>query len=367
MFQTIKYMHWIKTVPDVSINLTGSGVASPEYLSDLNIPSSDIPLGEANWYGYEPLKEWLANKYKIDTSHIAITPGASMANYIAINALAGMVDEFCIETPSYEPHIRIAEGVGYSKIGIKPMQISRLNRDASKGYKLGSDIQLPMQNSTALIISNPNNPTGVFDSDETTIRLADQVSEYGGYLMVDEVFRPFIEGEEFCSPASLHDRIVSTCSLTKAWGLYGLRIGWVIGNPDIIQRISGIMDNLHVIQPVITEYIALHTLVKSSLASDFLIESRRMAKSNFEIVAEYLGNCDQLSYTQPDGGITMLIRFKDGSNSDEYCLRLMEDEDVLVAPGRFFEVYDGFRLSFGIDPAMLRKGLESVVRLASDD
>ena len=127
-------MHWIKTVKEVSINLTGSGVPSPEYLSDLNIPSSEIPLGEANWYGYAPLMQWLAEQYKIDVSQIAITPGASMANYAAIATLADLVDELCIETPSYEPHIRVAEGVGNPEIGINSTQISRLSRDAANGY-----------------------------------------------------------------------------------------------------------------------------------------------------------------------------------------------------------------------------------------
>ncbi len=358
-------MHWIKTAPDVSINLTGSGVASPEYLSDLNIASSEIPLGEANWYGYPPLKEWLAGKYNINPDNIAITPGASMANYAAITALGEMVDEITIETPCYEPFVRITEGVcsnGKTKSDIK---LTRMERDSVNGYYIGSDFQHSTTNSSAILISNPHNPTGVFDTDENIIKLADKVAANDGYLMADEVFRSFIDGKEFSSLASLHDKIISTSSLTKVWGLYGLRIGWVIADPEFIRQIYGIMDTLHVIQPVMTEYIALHTLSKSQIANDLLTKTRTIARDNLKLVTKFLGQSNQLTYTVPDGGISMLVRFKDGRNTDQYCRRLMEDEDVLVAPGRFFDVNDGFRLSFGIEPDLLEKGMEAVVRLAS--
>ena len=101
MFKPIEYLHWIKTAPEITVNLTGSGFSSPELLSELNIPSSEIPLGGENWYGYKPLKGWLAEQYGIDHDCIAVTPGASLANYAAIVATTEIVDEIGIEIPCY--------------------------------------------------------------------------------------------------------------------------------------------------------------------------------------------------------------------------------------------------------------------------
>jgi len=352
-FNKVELLEWVKTQPKELIDLTNSGMESPEKLSDLGIRVDEIPLSGDNYYGYEPLKEHLANQYGITSSHIAITPGASMGNFAVLSVLSETIKNIIVEHPTYEPFIRIAETLtGSHSHRIKRYQVNKYHLDLN-------NCDLNHNNPVIVILSNLHNPTGIYETPETINYLADKIAKDNGWLLIDEVFHSFIKGGERASSAVSHERIITTNSLTKAWGLGSLRIGWVIGPENIVRHIERVMDNLHVDQPFMTEFIAYHIL-SSGLANELLEKARDRAQKNYQIVANYINGFSQLYHTKPDGGISVLIRFRDGRNADTFCEQLLKDHKTLVIPGRFFEVKDGFRLSFGMDPVMLMRGLEAV-------
>ncbi len=354
-FDTIGLFDWIKRLPDNLIDLTSSGVNSPETLAELGINADDIPLKGDNLYGYTPLKEAIANQYEITPDRVAITPGASMGNFVVSSLLSGHGDQIIVETPVNQPFVSVAKAV----TGLDPL---RLERKRCDDYHLKVD-SLKQMNTTAcklMILSNLHNPSGVYDSSDTFTHLADVVAEQNGWVLVDEVFLPFIEGGERQSAALFHDRIISTCSLTKVWGLSTLRIGWVIASPEIVQRIEHAMDYMHVVQPFITEYIAWRVLSDETLNKRLLSSARSIASANTELVNAYLKDIPEFEYIQPDGGISVLIRFRDGRNSELFTDRLYHEFNTVVIPGRYFEVEDGFRISFGGEEDVVRQGLEAI-------
>lgn len=177
-----------------------------------------------------------------------------------------------------------------------------------------------------------------------------------GWLLLDEIFLPFLRGREWRSAALLHDRIIATGSLTKVWGLGALRIGWVIAPPEIIYRVQRLMDYLHVVQPLPTEVMAFRVLTGGT--GDRLLEAgRSRAEENLQLIKQTLTDWGALDYITPDGGITLFACRRDGRSADSVCRTLLDLERVLVQPGRYFGREEGIRIGFGEPWPIVAEGL----------
>jgi len=356
-FNKIGIFDYVKRLPKTVIDLTMSGLACPQNLSELGLNLKELPLTGSNYYGYLPLKEALADQYGTSPDHIAITPGASMANYAVCSVLAEQVSKIIIETPTYQPFISVARTV-------KECEPQRFTRNRDEDYRLNNNRIKQFINSESLvIISNPHNPSGVFDKPDVLLALADTVARDNGWLVVDEVFLPFIKNSMKQHAANLHERIISTGSLTKVWGLSTLRIGWVIAQPSIIKQVEVAMDYMHAVMPFSMEYLAWRVLNDEILNLRLLEYARKTATENLELVNSYLADLHELDCVQPEGGISMLIRFKDGRNSEPFTNRLLSEFNTAVMHGKYFEVEDGFRISFGGEKGVLKQGLEAIRKL----
>ncbi|MCF7809723.1 pyridoxal phosphate-dependent aminotransferase [bacterium] len=356
-FDTIGIFDYVKRLPSTVINLTVSGLASPQNLSELGLDLKELPLVGKNSYGYIPLKEALANKYGTSPDHIAITPGASMANYAVCSVLAEQVDKIIVETPVYQPFISVARAV-------KDAEPQRFTRHRAEDYRINNDqIKKLLKSESLVVVSNPHNPSGVYDQPGALSSLADIVACENGWLLVDEVFLPFIKNDLKQNAANLHERIISTGSMTKVWGLSTLRIGWVIAQPELIRQIEIAMDYMHVVMPFSMEYLACQILSDKRLDHKLLEHARKVSSENLKLVNSYLRDIPELDCTQPEGGISMLIRFKDGRNSEPFTNKLLGEFNTAVMHGKYFEVEDGFRISFGGEKDVLIQGLEAIKKL----
>lgn len=344
---------WIKHLPHDIINLANSGVAGPLTAEELGLKACDLPVSGDNYYGYKPLKERLAEIYKTDPEHIAITLGASLANYAVMEAILDDGDRVTIESPAYQPFINVAEA-------ITSRQADRVQRKSENSFQLNRSILSEIHETKLLILSNLHNPSGAMDSKDILINLADKVAEYGGWTLIDEVFLPFKENWLNLTSAVSHERIITTCSLTKAWGLGGLRIGWVVADPEIIRKINYHFDYLHVNQPMMTDYIGWFVLNHQDLSDQLLGSARRQSMANWEIVREYLKAFTQIDWVKPDGGVVVFVWFKDGRDSTDFCRQLHERFNTVVTPGIYFDFPSGFRIGFSIDQEVLIKGLENL-------
>ncbi len=351
---TIELFDWIKHLPTDLIDLTSSGIYGPQKLSDLKLEVDDLPLRGDNYYGYKPLKEIIASRYRVKTCNVAITPGASMANYALLSILAGRDDQIMIETPCYQPFVKVAEAL----TGTPSL---RLPREKQNGYHIDPEYPGLKRNTyKVLLLSNPHNPTGVYDSIKTYLKLAEYAERYDYWIVVDEVFLPFLDSGDSECAASHHERIISTCSLTKVWGLNGLRVGWIIAPAHIVKRIEYAMDYMHVNQTYISDYIAWLVLSNDAINNKLLSFARNRAKQNWKLVESFLSESQQLEYTPPSAGVSVLVRFQDGRNSEEFVNKLSQDYGTLVTPGKYFEVEDGFRISFASQKNQVLQGMEQI-------
>lgn len=356
-FQTIEILNWIKKQPHYLIDLASSGVYGPSTLDGLSIICEDIPLSGDNHYGYLPLREVIADQSGIESNRIAITPDASMANFAILAALLNSGDEAAVELPAYEPFPRITE-----ILTAKPP--TRFARLSEKNYHVECDSDfLTKHKPMVLVLTNLHNPTGIYNPPDQFIRLADKLGEDNGWLLVDEVFLPFLPNGETTTLAVSHERIITTNSLTKSWGLGNLRIGWIVAPPSLIQKVELLMDYFHVHLPFIAEYIAYKVLSEPEIGSNLLNDARQRASENWKTVKQTLDRLPMLDYVTPSGGISVFVRFKDGMNANPVCEKLLNEYRVLVVPGRYFSVDDGFHISFGIDPSALHKGLDAIFKV----
>ena len=355
-FEKIEILDWLKTASEAPIDFTASGMASPENLSDLGIKVDDLPIHGDNFYSYKPLRDHLAKVYGISQECITVNAGASIGNFAALSVLHKKVNQITVEEPAYEPFIRLANAIA----GTTP---ERLPRSPESQYHLDPYPPLLMDGKPRiLLMANPHNPTGIFEKPETIARIANRLASDGGWMLIDEVFVPFLESGERLSYSKLKNNIVTTCSLTKVWGLSSLRIGWISGPEEVIHDIERTLDSINVIQPFITEYIAYHVMCETDIGNKLLLAARKIASKHLSIVKEYLDKLPEVSYTTPDAGISLLIRFKDGRDADKFCDNLESEYGVRVINGRYFEVQNGFRMSYGVDEETLRKGLEAITK-----
>ncbi|MFC2149886.1 pyridoxal phosphate-dependent aminotransferase [Calditrichota bacterium] len=345
--------NWIKRLDGDYIDLSSSGILGPTTLSELDLDPTIAEIGGNNFYGYHPSLSAIGQLFNVSKDSIVITSGASMANYLAMTAMMGKGDPCIIETPVYEPLLSVVRHVTQAE----PV---RIFREADSGYSLNNNPEIFLRHKPKLtVLTNPHNPTGYVDPLEVFLEIAEIVSEWDGWLLIDEVFLPFISRFRELSLAGKHPNILVTGSLTKVWGLGGLRYGWLIGDANVMRQIELNLDYMSVNQPFIVEWIGSR-LLESPHSDRLLIHARERAAQNLKIVEEFARSFNFLDFYKPSCGISALFRFKDGKDSYHFCSLLHDRYNTIVVPGRYFEVDDGFRLSFGCEQSKLLAGLQNI-------
>ena len=340
-FNVIDHFEWLKAKPKHYLDLASSGVHGPERLDELGVNFSDLPLSGGNDYGYPPLKEWLATKFGVGVDQIALAQGASGANFATIATLVNSNDQIVLETPVYQPMVAVAEVA--SNLPLKYFE-----RSAEEKYRVDPEKPFIAHASPHLIIAtNLHNPSGVYEPPANFLQIADRVGKSGGWLLVDEIFQPFLKSWDWSSLASAHDRIVTTGSLTKAWGLSGLRMGWVVGPKEVIYKIQRLLDYTQGVQSVFNEALALR-LLEAGVADRLLSNARTLADSNRALVVKWLQDWGRASYVEPDGGVVLFARNHNGVDTREFIEKLYEKHNLLVTPGHFFRDPAGIRIGYSV-------------------
>jgi len=349
-FGVLDLFDWLKPMERGKWDLASSGVSGPGTWGELGIRLDDLPVTGGNFYGYPPLREFLASKFQVDVSNVAITPGASMANFAIMVLFLQDGGDVALEHPVYRPFPAIAEAI----LERPPIYIQRRSSD---NYRLEPDLLFTTDRSFKLIVTtNLHNPSGVFAPLQTFYDIAERAASAGAWLLVDETFLPFKDDWNWRTAAALHHRIIATGSLTKAWGLSGLRIGWVIADSKLIYRVQRLMDYMHVVQPPATEAAALRIL-ESPKGDEFLNSGRRRSKENLPVVTSALEGLADIGWVAPDGGVVLFVHRPSGRPTQQIVDRLLDEEDVLVQPGHFFGAPDGLRIGFAPDADSVRESM----------
>jgi aspartate/methionine/tyrosine aminotransferase len=340
----IVYMEWVKTRPRARYEIGGSGVI-PVHIGELPEARDALEINDFNLYGYRPLIRALADRYEVSPDQVITAPGTSMANYLAIAAIVGAGDEVLVEHPAYEPLLDIPELLG-AKVGRFErrfhIDISSLTDQVTPRTKL-------------IILSNLHNPSGILEPPEVLREVGRLAAQVGAYVLVDEVYMDFLFQSRPRTAVHLGSNFLMTCSLTKVYGLDGLRCGWVLGPPDVVKAMWRLQDFFGVngvIPGETTSVVAFQHLKRFQKRTQAILAANRPLMDQF-----MAANQAALDWAPPDAGPVCFPRVRSGP-ADDFCARLRAEYDVGVIPGRFFEMPDHFRIGFGGPTEELRAGLE---------
>ena len=341
------YMEWAKLHSGARFNLASSGVVDYP-LADLPVPFEDLALSGPGAYGWPPLLQRLAARSGVSPDSVVTAMGTSMANHLALAALAGPGDEVVIERPAYDPMVAVARYLG--------AEVRRFDRRAEDGFAVRPEevAQAVTRRTKAIVLTNLHNPSSALIDAETLRRVGAIAREVGARVLVDEVYLDTLF--EKAPPSSFHldnGCFVVTSSLTKAYGLSGLRCGWVLADADLARRMWRIDDLFAANPPHVAEQL-------SAIALDHLpaiaARARGLLKTNRKVLNEFLDGRDDLETDRLEWGTTTFPRLERG-NVDELCQRLRERYETTVVPGRFFETPGHFRVAIGCPTETLREGL----------
>lgn len=338
------YMVYAKLYSSAKYNLASSGI-QPIRKHELDVRIEDIEINGGGFNGSPAFRNRIAAHCGVTPECVVPALGTSMANHLAMAACFDSGEDVLVEYPTYEPMLSTARFLGANVI--------RFERPADDGYKVDvREIERVITPRTKLIaLCNLHNPTSVYTDEATLAKIGALARSVGAYVLVDEVYleamnppprTSFLLGNEF----------VVTSSLTKGYGLGGLRCGWILAEPDLARRISNLYDVFAGHNPYAAEVLGI-------VALDHLNRLRgraqRILESNRPVMNEFLRERCDWAYDIPEYGTCAAPRLRKGI-VERLDKLLREKYETAIVPGRFFEMPEHFRIGIGADPEMTREG-----------
>jgi aspartate/methionine/tyrosine aminotransferase len=348
-----EYMEWAKTRSAARFNLASSGIeAFP--LAGLEPSISDLEICGDSAYGYAPLQERLARKAGVDPDRVVHATGTSMANLLVLAAVAAPGDEVLVEQPTYPLLVDAARWLR--------LDVRRFPRRPEEGFRLDPrEIEQALSPRTRLVVlTNHHNPSGAFTPPEVLRAVGETIRGTSCRVLVDEVYLESLTvlGRPATSALQLGAGFVVTGSLTKAYGLSGLRCGWAVADPDLARRMWRLNDLFGVIPAHPAERLSVLALDRLDRPAE---RARQILEQNVPAANAFLAGRRELDCPRVDGALIAFPRLVRGE-VDALCERLRSRYETTVVPGRFFGAPAHFRLALGSAPATLEAGLANLGR-----
>src|SRR5207249_270153 len=287
-----------------------------------------------------------------DPECVVESAGTSMANHLAMAAINEPGDEVLIEHPAYGPILDVAD---YLQANVK-----RFRRAEENGWAIEpAEVRRQITPKTRLIlITNLHNPTSALTPESVLREIGDIARSVGAFVLVDEVYLDAVYEETPRTAFHLGPEFVVTSSLTKVYGLSGLRCGWILAQPDLAWKMRRLND-LYSATPV-------HPGELLSVAAfqhlDLLRErARRIVEADRSLLRDFLKQQSSLSAVSTPWGTTSFPRLVN-RETDAFLERLRSELDTSAVPGRFFEMPDHFRIGMGVNTEMFAEGLNRMSR-----
>jgi aspartate/methionine/tyrosine aminotransferase len=338
------YMHWAKFKPQVRYPLTGSEV--PHFRMDsLPWTKADLDLDGASHPRYRPLREAIAERYGVTVDQVVAADGTSMANFLAMAALISPGDEVLIEHPTYELLLGAASFLGAT--------IKRFERKAADAFRLDpATVRNAMSDRTRLIVlTNLHNPSSALASEDELRAIGQLAASVGARVLVDEVYLDSAVPPRR-SAVHLGPQFAVTNSLTKVYGLSGLRCGWILAEAELAERIWRLNDLFGVNQAHPAERLAC---IAFEHIDEVIGDTPAMLARNRELWNMFVGGRGDLDCMPAEHGITAFPRWS--ADTERLNALLTSKYDTAVVPGRWFEMPEHFRVGFGLSTADFAEGL----------
>lgn len=317
-------------------------------------------LSDSMTLGGTGLRNALAERFLAgDTSRVMATHGSSEANFLLAHALLSPGDEVVVSEPIYPQLAAVAASIG-CRLRPWPLRFER-------GYRPDLDElgHLVDARTRMVVLNFPHNPTGVSLTAEERRVVLQAASRVGAYLVWDCAFSELIYDGPSIPPGPLleYERTLAMGTLSKAYGLPGLRVGWCLAAPDLLARMVRVRDYITLHLSPLVEWVA----ERAVRAADRLVGLRfAQARQNLELVRAWMREWSSFAeWVPPQGGVTAFPRL-DLADSEPFCRRVAEEHGVLLVPGGCFGHPSHVRLGFGGRTAKVEEGLRRLSACLED-
>ena len=356
----------------VDFNLSESGVEPLKIKELLDTPELkekllNMQMHYSQTNGTPALREAISHYYPGTTAdHIMATNGGAESNFLVSWWLFQEFPDkrdFVFMVPNYMQIGGIWRNMG---IDVKSFNLRMIDG------KWTPDIEqlksVVTKKTGAIAICNPNNPTGAVLSANDLKTIADIAEDNDAWLVADEIYRGAeLQPEKSPSIHGIYDKTLITSSLSKAYGLPGLRIGWTVcPNEQVAKELWTYSDYTTISPSTASDWLATLAL-NPKVQAKIEARTRDVIQNNWGIMKKWLdSHSDVFEYVAPDAAAICFIKQKTGMSSYDFVVRLMNEKSVLISPGEHFEVPGYLRIGFGTEPKYLEPALARISELLDE-
>ena len=316
----------------------------------------ELELGYPQTNGTNELRELIAAIYPGATpGHVQVTNGGSEANCILLMRLVAPGDEVVFMTPNYMQASGLAKALGAT---VHPW---RLRETAGESPRWAPDLdelrRLVNGRTRAILICNPNNPTGARLTGDEVDEICRVAAGVGAWVVSDEIYRGAERvADDTPTVWGRYERAIVSSGLSKAYGLPGLRIGWVVAPTDLVDDLWAIHDYTTIAPGGMSDRLA-RVALEPERRGTILARTRGIIRANYPLMQRWIEKQEGLSHIAPEAGAIVFVRCDVPQPTLELAEQLREERSVLLVPGEFFDLPGYLRIGFGSDPAYLESAL----------
>lgn len=350
---SVSYMRWAKCHQRVRFELTGSGVPSYQGQSvDTALSSTDFEA--RGTYGDPELFSAIAGRYGVPADAVLPVPGASSGIFLALATAVRAGDLVLVEDPAYDPIVH--------SCGVLGLRVRPVPRPAGRGFLPDlSELDAGLAaGARAVFLTNLHNPTGRWIPDDVLGEVIRRCQDRDAVLIVDEAYldgRALVRGEDVSSVASQGSNILAINTLTKVYGLSGLRMGWVLAGAQYMERARTVMDVLSVNNAGPSMLLAIRALAAMPALEDTYRSIHRVGQAVFRA---WLAVEKRASGFPNEGAIFECVKLPAGLRSQTFNDVLVDRFETQVVPGSFFGLDDHVRINTAVEEGILAEGLRRV-------
>ena len=345
----------------VEYNLSESGVhpmTMRELVEDAETLERlfDLEINYPQANGIIPLRENISRLYSgSHPENILVTVGCIEANYLALLTLLEPGDEMAIMLPNYMQVWGMAKNMG--------IRMREFHLDEARGWGLEEGWDEAITENTKLIaVCNPNNPTGYILTETEMDAIVNAADKVGAWILADEVYAGAEREREKETPSfwGRYDKVLAHGSLSKAYGIPGLRIGWTVGPAETVDAMWARHEYLTISAGMLDNHLAAYAL-SPEVRPRLIQRARDYIRRGYPILEEWMASHgDVFNVIPPQAAAIAFVGYDLDINSTELVEQLMKEKSVLIVPGDHFGLDRHLRISYGLEPDFLRAGLDRI-------
>ncbi len=313
---------------------------------------------DLNWNdptGSVELRKLIGHVHGVPANHIAVTCGATEGNFVVNAALVNRGDRVLVDLPIYSPLRDVPRGFTPNVHNVPRSRGDAWSLDPDRWRKAAG------RRTRLFVLCNLNNPTSSAVGTSQLRELANLAADAGAYLLVDETFRELAFDRAPPSVATMGDHCIALSTLTKVYGLGGLRLGWIAAHPNVLERLKNVKDYTTVSTAGFSDVVGRWAVSRRAY---FLRRAKRILDRNRARLREVADRVDALEGPWPEVGSVCFPRSR--LNVAKLERVLMKRYDTVIAHGRYFGLADHFRLGLGGDSQEFERGIGHLEKAISD-